>query len=76
MAPSSMVIDGHAHAAREYSTSVALTRSLDINEIDRVVLCPTLKNVVDLRDPPKVFRPRADLEPHRQFLSNRLIRMT
>lgn len=71
-----MIIDGHAHAAREYSTIEGLSNALSINRVDKVVLCPSLKNKTDLSDPPKIFQQKKEIEPGKQYSSNKLIRFT
>lgn len=50
-----MIIDGHAHASREFASIDTLIASLDNAGVDKVVLCPSLKNNRKLGPPPKIF---------------------
>ena len=57
-----MIIDGHAHAVREFADPEQLVRLLDRCGVDRVALCPGLKNNRDLRNPPNI--PTAAVKQH------------
>ena len=65
-----MIIDGHA--ARQFSDSDQLTKILDRLGVDKVVLCPSLKNNTDLPDPPFIRWKK----PPSLFFLNRLTRLT
>jgi predicted TIM-barrel fold metal-dependent hydrolase len=67
-----MIIDGHAHAAGEYSTSNAIREATASNRIDKVVLCPSPKNRQDLGKPPSVPFMNS---PNSIYLLNRMLRL-
>lgn len=50
-----MIIDGHAHASREFASIETLVPLLDSAGVDKVALCPSLKNNLTLGPPPKIF---------------------
>jgi predicted TIM-barrel fold metal-dependent hydrolase len=68
-----MIIDGHAHAGRAFSDPDRIGETLDRLGVDKVALCPTVKNNTQLRTPEGVSFPvirAAD----KYFLANRLLR--
>ncbi len=67
-----MVIDGHAHAARDYSTVELISHLVSEYKLDKVVLCTSPKNNLDLRDPPNIPFMKT---PDSIFLLNRMLRM-
>lgn len=50
-----MIIDGHAHASREFATAHTLDATIQKLGVDKIVLCPSLKNNIKLGPPPKLF---------------------
>lgn len=50
-----MIIDGHAHASRDFAAIETLLPHLDAVGVDKVALCPSLKNNIRLGPPPKIF---------------------
>lgn len=71
-----MIIDGHAHAAREFSNIETLLKQLNKYNIDKVILCPSLKNKIDISDPPKIFMSKKERSTNNLYSSNKFIRMT
>jgi predicted TIM-barrel fold metal-dependent hydrolase len=67
-----MIIDGHAHAARDYSTASSILRLANRQRIEKIVLCTSPKNILDLRDPPNVPLLSG---PNSIFLLNRTLRL-
>jgi len=67
-----MVIDGHAHAARDYSTAESISRVATQYKLDKIVLCTSPKNILDLRDPPNISFMNT---PSSIFFLNRMLRM-
>jgi hypothetical protein len=49
-----MIIDGHALAARDYSTVESIVRMVKEYKLDKIVLCTSPKNNLDLKDPPNI----------------------
>jgi predicted TIM-barrel fold metal-dependent hydrolase len=68
-----MIIDGHAHAAREYSSAESILDLAKRYHLDKVVLCTSPKNNVELRDPPSVPFTHS---PNSIFFLNRMLRLT
>lgn len=72
-----MIIDGHAHASREFSTVETLKTTLDTLGVDKVVLCPSLKNNIKLGPPPKIFNNSAkERTVEKVYALNRFITLT
>ena len=68
-----MIIDAHAHAAREYSTAESITDMSKRYEIDKILLCTSPKNNVDLKDPPNLPFMKT---PSSIYLLNRMLRFS
>ena len=49
-----MIIDAHAHAAGEFVYPEKLVERLDEYGVDRVALCPGLKNNTKVSSPPNI----------------------
>jgi predicted TIM-barrel fold metal-dependent hydrolase len=68
-----MIIDAHAHAAREYSTAESIKEMAIKYEIEKIVLCTSPKNNLDLKDPPNIpFM----TTPGSIYLLNRMLRFS
>ncbi len=68
-----MIIDAHAHAAREYSTVESIKDMAKKYEIEKIVLCTSPKNNLDLKDPPNIpFM----TTPGSIYLLNRMLRFS
>src|SRR6266498_1627746 len=67
-----MIIDAHAHAAREYSTSESIRAMSRQYGIENIVLCPSPKNNPDLKEPPNFPFLKS---PSSIYLLNRMLRM-
>lgn len=68
-----MIIDVHAHAAREYSTVESIKDITRKYEIEKIVLCTSPKNNLDLKDPPNIpFM----TTPGSIYLLNRMLRFS
>ncbi len=68
-----MIIDAHAHAAREYSTAESITDMSKRYEIDKILLCTSPKNNLDLNDPPNLPFMKS---PSSIYLLNRMLRFS
>jgi predicted TIM-barrel fold metal-dependent hydrolase len=68
-----MIIDAHAHAAREYSTSESILATAKKFEIEKIVLCTSPKNTLDLKSPPNFPFMKT---PSSIYLLNRMLRFT
>ncbi|HMD90934.1 MAG TPA: amidohydrolase family protein [Anaerolineaceae bacterium] len=66
-----MIIDAHAHVAREYSTPESIIEISKRFDIDKIVLCTSPKNNLDLNDPPNIPFIKS---PMGIYLLNRLLR--
>lgn len=50
-----MIIDAHAHAAREYSTVESIQKMVEKYDLEKIILCTSPKNNTDLDvNPPKI----------------------
>ena len=49
-----MIIDAHAHSAGEYVNAEASLSTSKKYAIDRILLCPSPKNIQDLKKPPNL----------------------
>jgi predicted TIM-barrel fold metal-dependent hydrolase len=67
-----MIIDGHAHAARDYSTVESIARMVKEYKLDKIVLCTSPKNNLDLKDPPNIPFMKT---PNSIYLLNRMMRI-
>jgi predicted TIM-barrel fold metal-dependent hydrolase len=65
------IIDGHAHAAREYSTIGSLLEMVEKFNLQKIVLCTSLKNDLNIQDAPKLPVKR---HPDSNFFLNRINR--
>jgi len=68
-----MIIDAHAHAAREYSNVSSIMDITGKYGIEKVVLCTSPKNNQDLKDPPNIPFMKT---PGSIFLLNRMLRFS
>jgi predicted TIM-barrel fold metal-dependent hydrolase len=68
-----MIIDGHAHAAREYATAYSIKVMADKYGIDKIVLCTSPKNNLNLKDPPNIPFMKS---PDSIYLLNRMLRFS
>jgi predicted TIM-barrel fold metal-dependent hydrolase len=68
-----MIIDAHAHAAREYSTVESIKDMAKKYEIEKIILCTSPKNIQDLKDPPNIPFMK---NPDSIYLLNRMIRFS
>jgi len=68
-----MIIDAHAHAAREYSTAESILAAAKKYEIEKIVLYTSPKNNQDLKDPPNIpfMKTSGSI-----FLLNRMLRFS
>ena len=66
-----MIIDAHAHAAREYSNPQSIIKISKQFDIDKIVLCASPKNNQDLKDPPNIPFMKS---PRGIYLLNRMLR--
>jgi predicted TIM-barrel fold metal-dependent hydrolase len=67
-----MIIDGHAHAAGNYATADAIIAASKKYEIEKVVLCTSPKNNLDLKAPPNVPFAKS---PSSIFFLNQMLRL-
>jgi predicted TIM-barrel fold metal-dependent hydrolase len=67
-----MIIDGHAHAAGDYAITESIIATSKKYEIDKVVLCTSPKNNLDLKAPPNVPFMKS---PSSIYLLNRMLRL-
>jgi predicted TIM-barrel fold metal-dependent hydrolase len=68
-----VIVDGHAHAARQYATVESIQETARTHGLARIVLCTSMKNDVNLRAPPDVPFART---PRSIFVLNRTLRFT
>jgi len=68
-----MIIDGHAHAAREYSTAESIRVTAKKYRMEKIVLCASPKNNTDLKEPPNFPFMKT---PDSIYLLNRMLRFT
>lgn len=66
-----MIIDAHAHAAGGYSTAESIMNMLQKYEIEKIVLCTSPKNILDLPEPPNIPLKKS---PDSNYLLNRMLR--
>ena len=67
-----MIIDGHAHAAGDYVTAKSIIAASKQYEFNKVVLCPSPKNNLNLKAPPNVPFMKS---PSSIYLLNRTLRL-
>jgi len=67
-----MIIDGHAHAAGNYATAESISQMANEFKLDKIVLCTSPKNNLDLKDPPNI--PFLNT-PNSIYLLNRMLRI-
>ena len=67
-----MIIDAHAHAAGSYATVASIRDTVKKHGIDKIVLCTSPKNNVDLKAPPNFPFMKS---PNSIFLLNRMLRL-
>jgi hypothetical protein len=70
-----MIIDGHVHAAGVFADTAQIATVLDKHGVDKIVLCPSLKNNTRLRAPERIPVPVIK-DPDRYFLLNRLCKFS
>jgi predicted TIM-barrel fold metal-dependent hydrolase len=68
-----MIIDAHAHAAGEYSTVESIQAMAKKYDLEKIVLCTSPKNNLDLKEPPNVPFMKT---PGSIYLLNRMLRFT
>lgn len=68
-----MIIDGHAHAARDFSTIDSLLKELYSAGVDKVVLCPSLKNHINIPNPPAFFKGKRERGVKKLYAGNPII---
>jgi predicted TIM-barrel fold metal-dependent hydrolase len=68
-----MIIDAHAHAAGVYSTVESIADMAKKYEIEKIVLCTSPKNNLDLKSPPNFPFMKT---PESIYLLNRMLRIT
>ena len=66
-----MIIDAHAHAAREYSTVESIKNMAKKYDLEKIVLCTSPKNNLDLKTPPNIPFMKT---PGSIYLLNRMLR--
>jgi predicted TIM-barrel fold metal-dependent hydrolase len=69
-----MIIDAHVHAAREFANTDRLIEKIDKLGIDKIVLCPSLKNNIALQDAPKI--PVLAKNADKMFFLNKICRLS
>lgn len=69
-----MIIDGHVHAAREFAEAGQMIKVLDRLGIDKIALCPSLKNNTQLQDAPKI--PVPTNSANNLYFLNRICRLS
>jgi predicted TIM-barrel fold metal-dependent hydrolase len=67
-----MIIDAHAHAARDYSTAESITEMSKRYGIGKILLCTSPKNNLDLKEPPNFPFLKS---PSSIYLLNRMMRV-
>ncbi|MGA2505088.1 MAG: amidohydrolase family protein [Anaerolineales bacterium] len=67
-----MIIDAHAHAAGDYASAESITTTVKKYEINKVILCTSPKNNVDLKAPPNVPLMKS---PSSIYFFNRMLRL-
>ncbi len=67
-----MIIDAHAHAARDYATAESITENSRRYGIGKILLCTSPKNNLDLKDPPNVPLMKS---PDSIYILNRMLRL-
>jgi predicted TIM-barrel fold metal-dependent hydrolase len=67
-----MIIDAHAHAAGDYATAESIITTIKKYRIDKVVLCTSPKNNIDLEAPPNFPFLKS---PNSIYLLNRMLRL-
>jgi predicted TIM-barrel fold metal-dependent hydrolase len=67
-----MIIDAHAHAAGDYATAQSIITTAKKYAIDKVVLCTSPKNNLDLKAPPNIPFMKS---PSSIYLLNRMLRL-
>jgi apolipoprotein N-acyltransferase len=67
-----MIIDGHAHAAGEYSTAASIIATSKKYGLDKIVLCTSPKNNLGLKAPPNFPFMKS---PSSIYFLNRMLRL-
>lgn len=67
-----MIIDAHAHAARDYASAESILEMSKKYRVDKILLCTSPKNNLDLKDPPKIPFMKS---PNSIYLLNRMLRI-
>lgn len=68
-----MIIDGHAHAAREFSQIDSLLHELDRCGVEKVLLCPSLRNRTKIPNPPSFFKGKNERGVKKLYAGNPII---
>jgi predicted TIM-barrel fold metal-dependent hydrolase len=68
-----MIIDAHAHAAGRYCTAGSIQDVAKQYGIEKIVLCPSPKNNLDLKEPPHIPFAKS---PNSIYFLNRMMRMS
>jgi hypothetical protein len=67
-----VIIDAHAHAARDYATVKSILETARKYEIENIFLCTSPKNNQELRDPPNLPVKKT---PNSILFLNRMLRL-
>jgi predicted TIM-barrel fold metal-dependent hydrolase len=70
-----MIIDGYVHAAGQFANAEKIVEVLDKLGVDKLVLCPSLKNNTQLRNLKRISIPVVS-SAAKYFLLNRLCRLS
>lgn len=66
-----MIIDAHAHAAGEYSSEESIINIAQKHKIEKIILCTSPKNILDLKTPPNFPLKKS---PNSNYILNRMLR--
>jgi predicted TIM-barrel fold metal-dependent hydrolase len=75
MDENTMIIDGHVHAAGRFADAERMVKVLDESGVDKIVLCPSLKNNTQLKTPERIGVPVFG-DADKYLLLNRLVRLS
>ncbi len=68
-----MIIDAHAHAAGTYSKAESIMNMVQKYEIEKIILCTSPKNILDLPAPPNLPLKKS---PDSNYLVNRMLKFS
>jgi len=68
-----MIIDAHAHAAGTYSTAESIMNMVQKYEIQKIILCTSPKNILNLPLPPNLPLKKS---PDSNYLVNRMLKFS